>query len=146
MIFCVEYPSGEGLYATHITAVDHASAEALLKKRGLGEVVAGTGAALPATSVNSALYFYDRRQYKSCLHAVTYMCFVLVGAGLIDAADILSDSGVIHEVAHYIDNSTDDSFYAYHQVRAKILVVENLYQSITFCDEQPSRSICASQI
>lgn len=56
------------------------------------------------TRVINAVDLFQKKHYKHCLHAVTFMSHVLLNAGLLSPKQVLGDMNIVHELIHYITN------------------------------------------
>ena len=122
-------PAPGNTYMSYVLAKDEQEALVKMSNRNLNERFTSycdptlLEDVKPRDLVN-ALEFFDKQHYNYCLHAVTFMIFVLSKAGLVDPLEAISDVGVIHELIHLkaYPHITSSS-----RVRDSIEYVQNLY-------------------
>lgn len=119
-------------YGSYVVASSEEEALSKIKIRNIGEEL---DYALPVTGEFKkidAVAFFDNSKYKSCLHAVTFMAFVLSKAGKIQAVDTLSDQGIVHEILHVLSNVyTKQDTYLYEVIRKDLVEFQKLFDEIT---------------
>jgi hypothetical protein len=105
--FLTEYRPGKGSgkYGCDIWAKSERHAEAICKKRGLGEKVLGTpfGARVLAPPLPSKLLRKRKRDQLDTVHAICFWCFIAMRSGAVTGDEVLSDVGLLHEVVHLLD-------------------------------------------
>lgn len=115
-------------YASYVLAPDLNRALKKVEMRNIGEEIQSQGRSYEEDELTNAVALYDKGHYKHCLHAVTFMSYVLVSAGRINAESLLSDIGIIHELIHII---TDCVTTPSPLIREMIVRFQNSYDSIS---------------
>lgn len=120
-------------FSSYVIATSKEDALAKIKIRNIGESLED---AMPvnvaAYDVIDAVAFFDSNKYKSCLHAVTFMAFVLSKAGKIKAEDVLADQGIVHEILHVLCNVyTGQQTYLTEVIRKDLIEFQKLFDEIT---------------
>lgn len=115
-------------YASYVLAPDYKRALKKVKERNLDEEVQSIGMDYKESDLINAVNLFDIGHYKHCLHAVIFMSYVLVSAGRVQPASLLSDIGVIHELLHVITNcNTNPIGY----VRELVVDLQRSYDSLS---------------
>ena len=120
-------------FRSYVLATSEEEAKSKMLKRNIGEVLEDSFP-LPLSDYPriSAVDLFDKAHYRHCLHAVTFMAYVLASAGKIDATEALSDQGIVHEILHL----ATDVYNKYDQfvnevIRKDLIVFQNLFDEIT---------------
>ena len=115
-------------YSSYVLAPDLQRATKKIKERNLDEQIESIGMKYDESDLINAIELFDSEKYKHCMHAVIFMSYVLVRAGRVDAASLLSDVGVIHELLHLITNcNTNPKDY----IRTLVEDVQQSYYSLS---------------
>lgn len=110
---------------TELLAPDYKTAVAYAKERGIDEEVVSAGSERPPYMLPSE--WYDAGNIPQALHAACFMGFVALKAGVATPEDLLSDGGIIHNLAHMLlkpsnfGPEADDPKSALHRVRGAML-------------------------
>lgn len=120
-------------FSSYVIADSKEEALTKIKIRNIGESLED---AMPinvtAYDVIDAVAFFDSSKYKNCLHAVTFMAFVLSKAGKIKAEDVLADQGIVHEILHVLSNVyTGQHAYLTEVIRKDLIAFQKLFDEIT---------------
>ena len=115
-------------YSSYVLAPDLLRANKKLKERNLDEQIESIGMKYEESELINALDLFDSEKYKHCMHAIIFMSFVLVRAGRVDAASLLSDIGVIHEMLHLVTNCNTNSK---EYIRTLVEDVQRSYYSLS---------------
>jgi hypothetical protein len=100
--FCTRYPSGDATFGTTLFATDVAEARRLCKKRGLDESLEKEGGwSKRADFVRPSRLLWANSAIGPLLHAMTFLFHIAVRSGVVPAWNVLSDTGLFHEVQHY---------------------------------------------
>lgn len=126
-------PGDSNTYGSYVIAKDKEEALVKMSNRNLNEILTVYCDPTPLDQVKpehlvDALTFFDKQHYKHCLHAVTFMVFVLDKAGRASAQDAISDIGVIHELIHL---SCYPETISTGRVRKSIEYVQGLYYELS---------------
>lgn len=120
-------------FGSYVLARSEQEAECKIKKRNIGEVLEGT-IPIPVDnySIIDSVVLFDKSHYRSCLHAVTFMAYVLASAGEIDPIEALSDQGIVHEILHLATNIYDNqNNYIYDVIRKDLVSFQALFDNLT---------------
>ena len=105
-VYMTEYNLKDGeLYSSYVLAYSEQDALNKIITRNIGEKLRDSQP-LSTTKFDiiDAVELFDLGKFKHCLHAVTFMSYVLARAGKIDPIESLSDRGIIHELIHIVTN------------------------------------------
>ena len=105
-VYMTEYNLKDGeLYSSYVLAYSEQDALNKITRRNIGEKLRDSQP-LSTTKFDiiDAVELFDLGKFKHCLHAVTFMSYVLARAGKIDPIESLSDRGIIHELIHIVTN------------------------------------------
>ena len=105
-VYMTEYNLKDGeLYSSYVLAYSEQDALNKITRRNIGEKLRDSRP-LSTTKFDiiDAVELFDLGKFKHCLHAVTFMSYVLARAGKIDPIESLSDRGIIHELIHIVTN------------------------------------------
>ena len=120
-------------FRSYVLATSEEEAKGKLLIRNIGEVLEDSFP-IPVSdySIIDAVVLFDRSHYRHCLHAVTFMAYVLASAGKIDATETLSDQGIVHEILHLatdVYNKSDQ--FVNEVIRKDLIVFQALFDEIT---------------
>lgn len=115
-------------YASYVLAPDMKRAQQKVKLRNIDEQIQNNGLPYEEDDLTNALSLFDKGHFKHCLHAITFMSYVLVKSGRITSDYVLNDIGLIHELIHII---TDCSTTSLSITRSKLEQFQNSYNSIS---------------
>lgn len=105
-VYMTEYNLKDGeLYSSYVLAYSEQDALNKIITRNIGEKLRDSQP-LSTTKFDiiDAVELFNLGKFKHCLHAVTFMSYVLARAGKIDPIESLSDRGIIHELIHIVTN------------------------------------------
>lgn len=105
-VYMTEYNLKDGeLYSSYVLAYSEQDALNKITRRNIGEKLRDSQP-LSTTKFDiiDAVELFDLGKFKHCLHAVTFMSYILARAGKIDPIESLSDRGIIHELIHIVTN------------------------------------------
>lgn len=93
-------------YSSYVLAKDEKEALVKITNRKIDERLTRFSDPIPVEELTprdlvNALDFFDKKQYNYCLHAITFMVYVLGKSGRIDPLEAISDIGVIHTLIHF---------------------------------------------
>lgn len=91
-----------GRFAGHIWARSRRHAQAIAKRRGIYEVIDGYLGTRQPYSPPSVLVMKTKRDPAELFHAACFMGWLASRANISTGTELLSDSGVLHELAHYL--------------------------------------------
>ena len=120
-------------FSSYVIASSKDEALSKIKLRNLGEILEDVKPInISAYDVIDAVAFFDSAKYKSCLHAVIFMAFVLSKAGKIKAEDALADQGIVHEILHVLSNVyTGQHAYLTEVIRKDLVEFQKLFDEIS---------------
>jgi hypothetical protein len=120
-------------FSSYVIASSKKDALSKIKLRNIGETLEDAQPInIHAYDVIDAVAFFDSSKYKSCLHAVTFMAFVLSKAGKINAQDVLADQGIVHEILHVHSNVyKNQDAYLKEVIRKDLVIFQKLFDEIS---------------
>lgn len=96
--YVTTYHVGNTPYGCHIYATSTRQAEAIARKRNIGERVEGRGEA-PVKK-------YGLTPIQK-LHQATFLGWIGIKAGLLTEDDVVGDRGLVHEMIHMMETADD---------------------------------------
>lgn len=115
----------ESEYGAYVIAENELVAKALLKLRGMGEVISSMPSKVTQVRrFTSLAKLYKQRNLGSCLHTLCFLGNVAINAQLMTHTDFLLDCGVIHDIMHELDFPQDFGFRKH--VYKKLLELDKL--------------------
>lgn len=120
-------------FSSYVLASSKEEALEKIKIRNIGESLED---ALPvnvkAYDIIDAVSFFDSKKYKTCLHAVMFMSYVLSKAGKIKAEDTIADQGIVHEILHVLsDVYTGQQTFLKEVIRKDLIEFQKLFDEIS---------------
>lgn len=120
-------------FRSYVLATSEEEAKSKILKRNIGEVLEDS---FPLSVCDyhliSAVDLFDKAHYRHCLHAVTFMAYVLASAGVIDPIDALADQGIVHEIVHLATNVySSQNTFVNEVIRKDLILFQNLFDQIT---------------
>lgn len=105
-VYMTEYNLKDGeLYSSYVLAYSEQDALNKIITRNIGEKLRDSQPlSMTKFDIIDAVELFNLGKFKHCLHAVTFMSYVLARAGKIDPIESLSDRGIIHELIHIVTN------------------------------------------
>ena len=133
-VYMTEYNLKDGeLYSSYVLAYSEQDALNKITKRNIGEKLRDSQP-LSTTKFDiiDAVELFDLGKFKHCLHAVTFMSYVLARAGKIDPIESLSDRGIIHELIHIVTNIyTDQSQFLNMTFKTQLIEFQELFDNLS---------------
>lgn len=111
MIFLTSYADKKTnrIYCSHVVATDRSHAKHLCDLRGLGERIDGSidytysNSYPPPDNILPTEFLFRSQQLTKCLHTLCFVGLMLVNAKELTIEELLSDDGLIHSLAHFMD-------------------------------------------
>ena len=129
-----EYNLKDGeLYSSYVLAYSEQDALNKITRRNIGEKLRDSQP-LSTTKFDiiDAVELFDLGKFKHCLHAVTFMSYVLARAGKIDPIESLSDRGIIHELIHIVTNIyTNQSQFLNTTFKTQLIEFQELFDNLS---------------
>ena len=133
-IYMTEYNLKDGeLYSSYVLAYSEQDALNKITRRNIGEKLRDSQP-LSTTKFDiiDAVELFDLGKFKHCLHAVTFMSYVLARAGKIDPIESLSDRGIIHELIHIVTNIyTNQSQFLNTTFKTQLIEFQELFDNLS---------------
>ena len=133
-VYMTEYNLKDGeLYSSYVLAYSEQDALNKITKRNIGEKLRDSQP-LSTTKFDiiDAVELFDLGKFKHCLHAVTFMSYVLARAGKIDPIESLSDRGIIHELIHIVTNIyTNQSQFLNMTFKTQLIEFQELFDNLS---------------
>ena len=133
-VYMTEYNLKDGeLYSSYVLAYSEQDALNKITRRNIGEKLRDSQP-LSTTKFDiiDAVELFDLGKFKHCLHAVTFMSYVLARAGKIDPIESLSDRGIIHELIHIVTNIyTNQSQFLNKTFKAQLIEFQELFDNLS---------------
>ena len=133
-VYMTEYNLKDGeLYSSYVLAYSEQDALNKITRRNIGEKLRDSQP-LSTTKFDiiDAVELFDLGKFKHCLHAVTFMSYVLARAGKIDPIDSLSDRGIIHELIHIVTNIyTNQSQFLNTTFKTQLIEFQELFDNLS---------------
>lgn len=133
-VYMTEYNLKDGeLYSSYVLAYSEQDALNKITRRNIGEKLRDSRP-LSTTKFDiiDAVELFDLGKFKHCLHAVTFMSYVLARAGKIDPIESLSDRGIIHELIHIVTNIyTNQSQFLNKTFKAQLIEFQELFDNLS---------------
>ena len=133
-VYMTEYNLKDGeLYSSYILAYSEQDALNKITRRNIGEKLRDSQP-LSTTKFDiiDAVELFDLGKFKHCLHAVTFMSYVLARAGKIDPIESLSDRGIIHELIHIVTNIyTNQSQFLNTTFKTQLIEFQELFDNLS---------------
>ncbi|AVH85105.1 hypothetical protein RsoM2USA_177 [Ralstonia phage RsoM2USA] len=118
-------------YSTFIVANSKKRAEDLAEIRGIGEIIDGSLLSnkrpikdLPSTKFKSG-------DYLSCLHGLIFFSWIAVSARAIHVDDAMADTGVVHEMMHFVQFKGEDGILGEDEMLKRIQSFERKVPGLT---------------
>ena len=121
------------LYSSYVLAYSEQDALNKIITRNIGERLRDSQP-LSTTKFDiiDAVELFDLGKFKHCLHAVTFMSYVLARAGKIDPIESLSDRGIIHELIHIVTNIyTNQSQFLNTTFKTQLIEFQELFDNLS---------------
>lgn len=120
-------------FSSYVIASSKEEALTKIKLRNINETLED---ALPVNitsyDVIDAVAFFDSKKYKTCLHAVMFMAYVLSKAGKVEAVDTIADQGIVHEILHVLsDVYTGQQTFLTEVIRKDLIEFQKLFDEIS---------------
>lgn len=133
-VYMTEYNLKDGeLYSSYVLAYSEQDALNKITRRNIGEKLRDSQP-LSTTKFDiiDAVELFDLGKFKHCLHAVTFMSYVLARAGKIDPIESLSDRGIIHELIHIVTNIyTNQSQFLNKTFKTQLIEFQELFDNLS---------------
>ena len=133
-VYMTEYNLKDGeLYSSYVLAYSEQDALNKITRRNIGEKLRDSRP-LSTTKFDiiDAVELFDLGKFKHCLHAVTFMSYVLARAGKIDPIESLSDRGIIHELIHIVTNIyTNQSQFLNMTFKTQLIEFQELFDNLS---------------
>ena len=133
-VYMTEYNLKDGeLYSSYVLAYSEQDALNKITRRNIGEKLRDSQP-LSTTKFDiiDAVELFDLGKFKYCLHAVTFMSYVLARAGKIDPIESLSDRGIIHELIHIVTNIyTNQSQFLNTTFKTQLIEFQELFDNLS---------------
>lgn len=133
-VYMTEYNLKDGeLYSSYVLAYSEQDALNKITRRNIGEKLRDSRP-LSTTKFDiiDAVELFDLGKFKHCLHAVTFMSYVLARAGKIDPIESLSDRGIIHELIHIVTNIyTNQSQFLNTTFKTQLIEFQELFDNLS---------------
>ena len=133
-VYMTEYNLKDGeLYSSYVLAYSEQDALNKITRRNIGEKLRDSQP-LSTTKFDiiDAVELFDLGKFKHCLHAVTFMSYVLARAGKIDPIESLSDRGIIHELIHIVINIyTNQSQFLNKTFKTQLIEFQELFDNLS---------------
>ena len=133
-VYTTEYNLKDGeLYSSYVLAYSEQDALNKITRRNIGEKLRDSQP-LSTTKFDiiDAVELFDLGKFKHCLHAVTFMSYVLARAGKIDPIESLSDRGIIHELIHIVTNIyTNQSQFLNTTFKTQLIEFQELFDNLS---------------
>lgn len=133
-VYMTEYNLKDGeLYSSYVLAYSEQDALNKITRRNIGEKLRDSQP-LSTTKFDiiDAVELFDLGKFKHCLHAVTFMSYVLARAGKIDPIESLSDRGIIHELIHIVTNIyTNQSQFLNTTFKTQLIDFQELFDNLS---------------
>ena len=133
-VYMTEYNLKDGeLYSSYVLAYSEQDALNKITRRNIGEKLRDSQP-LSTTKFDiiNAVELFDLGKFKHCLHAVTFMSYVLARAGKIDPIESLSDRGIIHELIHIVTNIyTNQSQFLNTTFKTQLIEFQELFDNLS---------------
>ena len=133
-VYMTEYNLKDGeLYSSYVLAYSEQDALNKITRRNIGEKLRDSQP-LSTTKFDiiDAVELFDLGKFKHCLHAVTFMSYVLARAGKIDPIESLSDRGIIHELIHIVTNIyTNQSQFLNTTFKTQLIEFQELFDNLS---------------
>ena len=133
-VYMTEYNLKDGeLYSSYVLAYSEQDALNKIIRRNIGEKLRDSQP-LSTTKFDiiDAVELFDLGKFKHCLHAVTFMSYVLARAGKIDPIESLSDRGIIHELIHIVTNIyTNQSQFLNTTFKTQLIEFQELFDNLS---------------
>ncbi|UTU09584.1 hypothetical protein CcrBL47_gp298 [Caulobacter phage BL47] len=107
LLFHTEYISGGRKFGGLIEAEDMGHAQLLAARRNLNERIISQGFQVADPGMGHFGYHLAEGDYVAALHDATYMTYLGMEAGVITPREALGDRGLLHEMAHLIQEGDD---------------------------------------
>ena len=134
-VYMTEYNLKDGeLYSSYVLAYSEQDALNKITRRNIGEKLRDSQP-LSTTKFDiiDAVELFDLGKFKHCLHAVTFMSYVLARAGKIDPIESLSDRGIIHELIHIVTNIyTNQSQFLNTTFKTQLIEFQELFDNLSY--------------
>ena len=89
----------------------------IMAARGIGEYCTDQPYNPPIHSLADRLATRKAKPTLDDLHSIMYLGYLGVASGVIDAVDLLSDTGFLHDIIHYmIDDKHESSGFHWHEM------------------------------
>lgn len=133
-VYMTEYNLKDGeLYSSYVLAYSEQDALNKITRRNIGERLRDSQP-LSTTKFDiiDAVELFDLGKFKHCLHAVTFMSYILARAGKIDPIESLSDRGIIHELIHIVTNIyTNQSQFLNTTFKTQLIEFQELFDNLS---------------
>ena len=133
-VYMTEYNLKDGeLYSSYVLAYSEQDALNKITRRNIGEKLRDSRP-LSTTKFDiiDAVELFDLGKFKHCLHAVTFMSYILARAGKIDPIESLSDRGIIHELIHIVTNIyTNQSQFLNTTFKTQLIEFQELFDNLS---------------
>lgn len=133
-VYMTEYNLKDGeLYSSYVLAYSEQDALNKITRRNIGEKLRDSQP-LSTTKFDiiDAVELFNLGKFKHCLHAVTFMSYVLARAGKIDPIESLSDRGIIHELIHIVTNIyTNQSQFLNTTFKTQLIEFQELFDNLS---------------
>lgn len=133
-VYMTEYNLKDGeLYSSYVLAYSEQDALNKITRRNIGEKLRDSQP-LSTTKFDiiDSVELFDLGKFKHCLHAVTFMSYVLARAGKIDPIESLSDRGIIHELIHIVTNIyTNQSQFLNTTFKTQLIEFQELFDNLS---------------
>ena len=133
-VYMTEYNLKDGeLYSSYVLAYSEQDALNKITRRNIGEKLRDSQPiSTTKFDIIDAVELFDLGKFKHCLHAVTFMSYVLARAGKIDPIESLSDRGIIHELIHIVTNIyTNQSQFLNTTFKTQLIEFQELFDNLS---------------
>lgn len=101
-IYLTLYKIKELSYRSYVVANSEAEALEKIAKRNIGEgLIDAQPLPFNKEDLINIVDLFNNKRLDHCIHALTFICYVLMKSNLIDVDYCLSDEGVLHQLIHY---------------------------------------------
>ena len=133
-VYMTEYNLKDGeLYSSYVLAYSEQDALNKITRRNIGEKLRDSQPlSITKFDIIDAVELFDLGKFKHCLHAVTFMSYILAKAGKIDPIESLSDRGIIHELIHIVTNIyTNQSQFLNTTFKTQLIEFQELFDNLS---------------
>lgn len=112
------------IYSTFIVAPNKKRAEALAEIRGIGETIDGSVLSNNTPKKDLPSTRFKNGDYLSCLHGLIFFSWIAISARAIHVDDAMADTGIVHEMMHFLQFEGEDGILASDEMLKRIISFE----------------------